>query len=269
MGKTYEKAPRKVVETIGEVLRRYHTDLCNMKLRVDALLVHAPLDAEGCPAGPALTSSGGYPALAKVKVTPLKDRVLGRGDCEIMLDGDRYPKWNDDVLRCLIDHEIEHLEFTGNVDDIGRPKLRLRPHDVEFGWFDAVARRHGDHSCEVRQAKGFFGNRSLRQLYMPGWEDMAPAESSDDTIQPSIPKAKAAQLLRVHFMDEEIKPGSLTYVSVPHLRPPDDDGEEAGIEIVEGWVDLQDRAVIFTAGQVITITPALQLSARWTRGDAA
>lgn len=261
MAKTYSKAPPEFRGLIGEVLQKYHPDLCDMKLLVDAMFVYASRDADGQPTGPALSGKSGYPAAAQISVTRLKDRVMGRGDCEMLVDGDRCVKWSRDAQIALIDHEIEHLEFTGNVDDIGRPKLKIRPHDVEFGWFDSVARRHGDTSFEVTQAKRFFCQRSLRQLYLPGFEDVMPNDDPD-AIKPTLTRQRAAKELSQAYL-AAITPGTLNYVSVPIVK----DGET---QIVEGWVDPLDRAVLFTGGKIIECTPHLQLSARWAKnGEAA
>lgn len=260
MGKTYEKAPATCGRLIGTLLSQYHGELAKFGLKVDALLVKAPVDGEGFPTGPALQSKSGFPAAASISIVKLKDRVKGFGDAEMLIDGDRYPKWDETTLRALIDHELEHLEFTGNVDDIGRPKLRLKPHDVEFGWFDSVARRHGDTSFEVQQAKRFFGAKPLRQLYLPGWEDGAPADDPN-AIKPSLTRVQAAAHMRKVFDNVETK--ALTYATVP-----DDNGGDQ--RMVEVWVDKTDRAVIFVDGEVLDTTPQLQLSARWAkRGPAA
>lgn len=256
MSKTYEKAPAIVRRLIDSLLHQYHGELAEMKLKVDALLVKAPTDADGNPTGPALKAGSGYPAAASISIVKLKDRVMGRGDCEILIDGDRYPKWPETQVRAILDHELEHLEFTGNVDDIGRPKLKLRPHDIEFGWFDSVARRHGDTSVEVMQAKRFFGAKPLRQLYLPGWENSIPIDDSD-AVRPTLLRTKAAALLRKEF--GEVEASRLTYAAVPHV---DADGRPA---VIEAWVDERDRAVLFANGDVIDYTDQLQLSARWAK----
>jgi hypothetical protein len=48
-------------------------------------------------------------------------------------------------------------------DAVGRPKLLMRKHDHQFGWFDEVAQRHGEASPEVRQARVLM--ESSGQLY--------------------------------------------------------------------------------------------------------
>jgi hypothetical protein len=56
-------------------------------------------------------------------------------------------------------------------DDIGRPKIVMRKHDFEFGWFTAVAARHGAHSMERQQAQEILCQAG--QFYWPG---IAPAK---------------------------------------------------------------------------------------------
>ena len=49
--------------------------------------------------------------------------------------------------------------------DLGRPELKLRKHDHEFGWFERVAQRHGAHSQERIQAARMMD--SSGQAYWP------------------------------------------------------------------------------------------------------
>lgn len=262
MGKTYSKPTPDCLRIVAETLDKYHPALAEIGLRIDVLMVHAPRDAEGHATGPALQSKSGAPAAACVSVVKLKDRVKGAGDAEILFDGDRYPKWKERTIAAIADHEIEHLEFDGKVDDIGRPKLKLRPHDVEFGWFDAIARRHGDASVEVLQAKRVFGCRSLRQLYLPGWEDELPAEAR---ISPSITRTVAAKFLNETFEDslfgQKIDPKALAFVTLPVWH----DGKATTIE---AWVDPLERAVLFTEGEIMESRPKLQLSSLWMMKQA-
>lgn len=115
----------------------------------------------------------GYPALATVKKTSLKDRALGMRDAIITVDGNEWPNLEPDQQRALIDHELFHLvpvsagtkwetdPETGEMkeagkeyefDDLHRPKLTIRLHDVEVGWFVRMAQKHGAASQEVKQA---------------------------------------------------------------------------------------------------------------------
>lgn len=51
------------------------------------------------------------------------------------------------------------------VDDLRRPKIKIRKHDVEVGWFNIVAGRHGNFSIERIQSKMVMDQ--LGQYYWP------------------------------------------------------------------------------------------------------
>lgn len=113
--------------------------------------------------------------MGKIKVMSLKDRAAGRADAELLLDGDRWPTFADEEQAAIIDHELTHLELCIGDDglrrdDLDRPKLRVRKHDHQFGWFDAVARRHGEDSIEWQQYAQFT-NTTYQQLWLPGMEE--------------------------------------------------------------------------------------------------
>jgi hypothetical protein len=161
-------------ELLSEVLEKHHPELRAAELIVDVLVAFATKNEQGEPRGPAL-SHGGYPAIATVRINSLKQRVLGGGDALVTLDGDRWGDFSPLQQRAILDHELTHLELVegeeGGVegDDIGRPRLRLRKHDHQFGWFDAVVRRHGANSVEWSQFKAFEGT-ALKQTWLPGFE---------------------------------------------------------------------------------------------------
>lgn len=169
----YALANPEVSECMLAVMEQYHGELHDVGVRVDILFAHADTDQNGDPKGPAIKHKG-HGCAAQVRIMALRDRVAGRGDAEITLDGDEYDVWSGPQLRAILDHELEHLEvcYTGDGslkrDDAGRPRLRLRPHDQEYGWFDAVARRHGEDSVEVRQSSRIVDREELQQLYLPG-----------------------------------------------------------------------------------------------------
>jgi len=144
---TYELAGEEIKETLAAVIDEYQPQLRDAGLLVDVLLAHAPSDANGDKVGPAVQLHG-YPCYATIRIVGLRDRVAGRGDAELILDGDHCDTWPEAQLRAILDHELTHLELRvsdgGHVrrDDIDRPLLRIRKHDRQFGWFDCVARRH-------------------------------------------------------------------------------------------------------------------------------
>jgi hypothetical protein len=111
----------------------------------------------------------GWTALALTRVVNLRHRVEGLGDVEIVVDGDVWPTLTERERLALLDHELTHVvvvEKDGEVqlDKAGRPKIKLRLHDRQFGWFDDVAQRNGIASQEVQQARRFAEDAG--QLYL-------------------------------------------------------------------------------------------------------
>lgn len=174
---TYEKSTEDLNDSLATVMDRFHPHLRDAGLTVDILLAHAERDANDDPVGPALKHHD-YECCATIKIMPLKDRVAGRSDTELLLDGDNFDTWPEDQLRAILDHELTHIELQvddhGHVkrDDFGRPLLRIRKHDRQFGWFDCVARRHGMNSIEMQQATQITSVAELRQLYLPGMSEV-------------------------------------------------------------------------------------------------
>jgi hypothetical protein len=92
------------------------------------------------------------------------------------LDGERMDAWTSKRLQAVIDHELRHLMLAKNkrtgeiqLDDEGRPKLRIRPHDFEFGWFARTAELYGEESYEVSQAREIVAAQFV-QNFLPGFE---------------------------------------------------------------------------------------------------
>lgn len=148
---TYQKADAATVKLLEEV-RVAHHDVRLLDVTISVLMAYAPIDDDGEPTGYAITHHG-VRALGKARIVPLRDRVHGMADAEILLDGDEWKTTSTRMKRALIDHELTHFDRTGEVDDAGRPKLKIRPHDFEVGWFHEVAHRHGDESIEIQQAQ--------------------------------------------------------------------------------------------------------------------
>lgn len=172
MSAVYSKAPADVAERALPLIEKNHFELFNHDLKIDYIFANATVKDDGTPTGPAV-SHGGYPALAVARNLSMKDRVMGRGDCEIVIDADRWPLLSDAEKDALLDHEIEHFQIAmdkyGNpkLDDIHRPKLKIRKHDHQFGWFDNIARRHGLASLEVRQFQELCYCDAGGQYYLP------------------------------------------------------------------------------------------------------
>lgn len=153
--KTYSQAPD-VSNTIEHCQEEYHEDLEGVTI--------AGLFAFDTESSLPVLNHQGYPAGAIVRITPLKDRALGMADATIVVDRAGWLALSARQRNALIDHELTHLEVKTEeeegakdpvpvYDALGRPKLVMRKHDHQFGWFDEVAKRHGEASPEVRQAR--------------------------------------------------------------------------------------------------------------------
>ena len=145
----------------NEILCRWetHKPLLDARVKFDFVFAFAEVDDSGQRKEFAITHEGRQ-VFGEARKLKLKDRAMGRGDAEVTLDGDW---WNDEATedqKCaLLDHEMHHIDLKtdkyGNAqfDDLKRPLLQLRKHDVEFGWFSIIAARHGAASFERMQAK--------------------------------------------------------------------------------------------------------------------
>src|ERR1700676_1607682 len=171
MAAIYQEAPLEVAERAKALVEKHHFDLNNNSVRIDFIFANATMNDDGVPTGPPV-SHNGYPALGIARILGLKDRVMGRGDGEIVIDGDRWPNLSPEKQDALLDHELEHFQLKFDkygavvLDDSHRPKLKVKKHDHQFGWFDSIARRHGMHSIEVNQFRALCEDES-GQYYLP------------------------------------------------------------------------------------------------------
>jgi len=157
---------------VMDAMRHYHKDLADAGVTVALLIASGPRDSHGELMGPAV-SHGGYAAKAVVKITNLKDRAAGLEDVVLILDGDHIDEWTDREADAIYDHELAHPVLVlkkGKLvrDDLNRPKLRMRKHDGQFGWFFDVAERHKEHSTEAQQLKEV-GTIAVRQGWLQGF----------------------------------------------------------------------------------------------------
>ena len=112
--------------------------------------------------------------MATIKINSYRDRVEGKADVTITIDGHHWDELSDAELAAVLDHELTHLELVieedGSVsrDDIDRPKLRMRKHDFQIGGFNEVAKRHKADSLEV-QAVAKVGKGFVEQGVFPGF----------------------------------------------------------------------------------------------------
>jgi hypothetical protein len=150
---------------VAEVMHQHRLDLENSRVRVDVLTIASDDESNEEP----VLKLHGYPCAAVVKILGPKDRAKGLGDAEIVIDEIQWNALPRATQAALLHHELYHLELVRNgsgkvkLDEYRRPKLKMRLHDRQFGWFDEVARIHGTASMEVRQASALV--LSGKQLY--------------------------------------------------------------------------------------------------------
>ena len=173
---TFQRAPKSVSDLSNEILCQFptHKPLLDAKVKIDFVFAFADEDDHGNPKNSAI-SHGGYPALGVARIVKLKDRALGHGDAEITLDANWWEgqigQVGQKLQRALLDHELHHLEVKTDkhgrleYDDIKRPLLKMRKHDFQFGWFTAIAERHGNCSMEQVQAQLMMSKAG--QFYWP------------------------------------------------------------------------------------------------------
>lgn len=153
MSKLYSPAPSGVAERVAHLVKVFHRDLQDAGLKFDLISI-----ADDDPEVDAPLKLHGYPCAAVVKAVDVKGRAMGRGDVEIVIDEARYLAMPDAQKDGLLDHEIEHIELQigkkGRVklDCCRRPKVKMRLHDLQVGWFTSIAERHGAASLECQQA---------------------------------------------------------------------------------------------------------------------
>lgn len=174
---TFQRCDKTIDELAATILTQYetHKPLVAIGVKIDYVFAFPDYNDKGLPLNDALTKNG-IKALGICRKISLKDRALGRGDVEISLDGDWWQNASGDEQAALLDHELHHVsvkaDSAGNAqyDDLGRPLIKLRKHDVEVGWFSLIAERHGIASQERIQAKRIMDTEG--QFY---WPDIAPS----------------------------------------------------------------------------------------------
>lgn len=179
MATYFEKASDDQLALLRAIIDEHHPELAEAGVTVALLEARAETDEEGDPKGPAITV-GGYPAIGSCQVTPYLGRVQGLADALIKIDALWWEDADDQERSALLDHEVMHLQLKegDERDRAGRPRLKLRKHDRQHGWFDAIARRWGPASQEHQQCKALLGADLLRdyQLPLPGLAAVEPIE---------------------------------------------------------------------------------------------
>ena len=182
---TFQPCPPKITDLANDILCSYesHKPILDARVKIDFVFAFGDTDPDtGEKKADAITVRGRR-VFGETRKIKLKDRAMGRGDAEVCLDGDW---WNHEATpamrRALLDHELHHITPKRNkeggfkMDDLGRPEIKLREHDVEIGWFAEVAARHQADSMERIQARAIHDR--FGQFF---WPELAGPEVGDDT----------------------------------------------------------------------------------------
>lgn len=175
MAKTFHECGQDDYSLLEDAKRRWHSALVDAGATVHLRYV-ANRDKDDEPI-PALKHHG-YPAAAVVKINSLSDREQGMKDATITIDEYTWQEKSDAEKLAILDHELAHLELkydtsgqgTGALirDDLGRPKMKIRLHDFEFGGFHHIAERHGPQSGEVQFINGLAEAKWVQQVLFKG-----------------------------------------------------------------------------------------------------
>jgi hypothetical protein len=182
MATTYERASENITAIVRQQCEANHTHLVEYGVTIDVLMASAELDEKGIPKGSPVKWAG-YPALAVVRINPLKRRALGNGDAEITIDARAWEDMSDAKRQSLIDHELTHLEMRTDkdgvvmIDDLGRPRLSMRQHDWQLGGFAECVQRNGNAAVDYLAFREVIGKWG--QLLMP-WAEEAKDENLEE-----------------------------------------------------------------------------------------
>jgi hypothetical protein len=175
MGATYEKCDVSVTTLLNQLIGKYHSPLKEMKVSFD-LVFASKFDKEDMPIS--AIKLHGVAAAAKVKITSLEDRARGIADVKILIDHHEWVSAKPETRAAILDHELTHvtLKEEGDVDDLGRPKLRLREHDWMVWGFDVIAERYKEFAPETRAMRGALDH--FRQLSL--FDEVSDAQGASD-----------------------------------------------------------------------------------------
>lgn len=155
----YQKCPKEIYTIAQGILSQFesHKPLVEAGVTFSLLWAYGDRDEDTGEVVSDAIMHHDQKALGLARIVNEKDRVKGMPDAEVLLDGDYWPTVDEPEQTALLDHELHHFALKiskGQIlhDCAGRPKLKMRKHDIEFGWFKCIAERHGKHSMEQRQA---------------------------------------------------------------------------------------------------------------------
>jgi Putative phage metallopeptidase len=176
----YEKCGKDVDQVVKYACQQWHNDLVGAGVTIGCIFARAyDRHGERIPA----IKVHGFPALAKISITNLEDRVRGLPDAKLVIDGNEWDRMNPNARAALVDHELEHLMVGDETDDFGLPKLKIKQHDWQLAGFYQVAERQRENAPEVQAIAAFREDCGQLLLgFMNGTPSQRPVESAE---QPS------------------------------------------------------------------------------------
>lgn len=187
MSNKYTAAGLDVARRVKRLMKRFHPGLVKARVRVDCVFVTTDGE-DGAP-----VKVNGYPALAAASAIPQKFRPATKADVRITIDKEAFDELTDRQKDALLDHELQHFEAVMQDDTVAldgndRPRIRLRKHDVQLGFFSVIAQRHGEHSQEVIACRAMIENAAT--VFLPGFEFQAkplPGQRKAKALPPGQP----------------------------------------------------------------------------------
>lgn len=196
--KTYSDPSDDLTLTLKRMQSEFHPDLRGVN--VGALFVFDEDKDEQ------VLKHQGYPAAAVVKITALRDRALGIADAIITVDRVYWQTLTAPQKNALIDHELEHLDRVVDPetdkpkrDALGRPKLRMRRHSHQIGFFTDILKRHGENAVEAKMVHALMRDASqLAFDFLPAGIDRAEIMSTAELTEASVGAARRHAAQEAH-----------------------------------------------------------------------
>ena len=151
---TYQKCSDTERKLLRQVIKECYPDVDKAGVTFDLLFAFAEKDKYDQPKGPALKLHG-VACAAIIKKTSVIDRVCGRRDVLIQIDGDAWLDRTIQEKTALLDHKLYHIQLveheeTFALDAAKRPVIGIRNHDFDIGGFHEVVGRRGRAALEAQ-----------------------------------------------------------------------------------------------------------------------
>ena len=189
MPSRYERAEQAIHEQAYKLMRDNHPDLHTAGATVEIFFGYTARNSDDEQVGHAYKDRCKRPIAAVSNKTKLLDRVAGRADIRIELDGDDWEKLHIDQQDAALDRELQSFAVAKDnedgviLDSHGRPKLKRRLPDFEVSIYTEIAKRHREASVECI---------SMAQIYSQAGQVVFPFLQQQELALPG-PDAEEAE----------------------------------------------------------------------------